>query len=278
MGEWVGSPGKRLAPRREVGKFRRMWFEGANGEIGGPRWWARAISFAAVVGLLMGVIGPFGSYLNPMPLRLLDQVVMTISGTVMAGIMIPLTLRLGRRLGLPRPFTLVVAIVVTAAPIAALSALVSTLIWPWNVAHYHASNWYFEALLMLASLFTLWVILEGAQQAWRATARPPNEAPAARPDLGAEPALCLQTEDNYVRVHRAQGSTLELMPLHEAISRFGQADGLRVHRGWWVAAAAVDGAERDARNWRLRLVNGLRAPVARNRVVDVRARGWLPEP
>jgi hypothetical protein len=165
-----------------------------------------------------------------------------------------------------------VAIVVTAIPIAALSALVSTLIWPWNVAHYHLSNWYFEALLMLTCLFALWVILEAARSAWR---RAPETPAEAAPAVGA--VIALQTEDNYVRVHRAQGSSLDLMPLHEAIARFGKADGLQVHRGWWVAAAAVEGAEQDGRNWRLRLTNGLRAPVARNRVVEVRARGWIAE-
>jgi hypothetical protein len=277
MGERVWRMGGRLAARRGLGKVRRMLFEGVNGQIGGPRWWARALSFAAIIGVLMGVIGPFGSYLNPMPLRVLDQVVMTISGTVLAGTLIPLQLGLGRRLGLPWPFSLAVAIVVTAVPIAALSALVSTLIWPWNVAHYHVSNWYFEALLMLTALFALWVILETALGASRGGAAPIGGDAATPSGIAAGPALCLQTEDNYVRVHRAQGSSLELMPLHEAIARFGQADGLQVHRGWWVAAAAVQGAERDARNWRLRLVNGLRAPVARNRVVEARARGWLGE-
>jgi LytTr DNA-binding domain len=274
MGERVGPMDGRLAARRALGKVRRMQFEGASGEIGGSRWWARALSFAGVVGVLMGVLGPFGSYLNPMPLRVLDQVVMIVSGTVLAGTLIPLQLRLGRRLGLPLLFTLAVAIVVTAVPIAALSALVSKLIWPWNVAHYHISNWYFEALLMLTALFALWVILETALRAWRSAAAPPPGAPS---EIVAGPALCLQTEDNYVRIHHAHGSRLELMPLHEAIARYGQADGLQVHRGWWVAAAAVEGAERDARNWRLRLVNGLRAPVARNRVVEARARGWLRE-
>jgi DNA-binding LytR/AlgR family response regulator len=91
----------------------------------------------------------------------------------------------------------------------------------------------------------------------------------------AEPVMCLQMEDHYVRVHRASGSILELMPLQEAIARFGGAGGLQVHRSWWVAGAAVAGAERDARNWRLRLTNGLIVPLARNRVAEARARGWI---
>ncbi len=84
-------------------------------------------------------------------------------------------------------------------------------------------------------------------------------------------------EDHYVRVHRLSGSRLELMPLHEAIARYGQAGGVQVHRSWWVAASAIDGAERDVRNWRLRLNNGLVVPVARNRIAEVRARGWIGE-
>ncbi len=249
-----------------------MHVDGMDGRIGGREWWARALSFAAVIGMLIAVLGPFGSYLNPIPLRILDQLVMTVAGTVIAGLLIPLQLRAGRRLGLPFSFCLAIAIVITAIPIAALSALVATLIWPWNVAHYHVSNWYFEALLMLASLLALWVILEAARSAWR---KPPPvriDAPSA---TGA--VLCLQTEDNYVRIHRTQGSSLELMPLHEAIRRFVKADGLQVHRGWWVSSSAVATAERDGRKWRLRLINGLSVPVARNRVVDVRARGWITD-
>jgi hypothetical protein len=263
MGDW-------LAVQRRTGQTRPMRFEGMNGEIGGPRWWARALSFAAVIGLLMGVIGPFGSYLNPMPLRVLDQFVMTISGTILAGVLIPLLLRVGARLGLPLAFSLAVAIAITAIPIAALSALVSMLIWPWSVAHYRVSNWYFEALLLLSVFVVLWIMLEAALGAWN------GGSPAAAPAVGA--VVALQTEDNYVRVHRAQGSSLELTPLHEAITKYGQASGAQVHRGWWVAASAVEGAERIGRNWRLRLANGLRAPVARNRVAEVRARGWMPGP
>lgn len=249
-----------------------MGFEGMNGRIGGPRWWARALSFAAVVGVLMGVIGPWGSYLNPMPLRVLDQLVMTLSGTVLAGVLIPLQLGVGARLRLPLAFSLAVAIAVTAIPIAALSALVSTLIWPWNVARYHVSNWYFEALLLLSVFVALWILLEGALSAWSRGAQPSAGQPSA-----AGVVVALQTEDNYVRVHRVQGSSLELTPLHEAITKYGRTDGLQVHRGWWVAASAVESAERIGRNWRLRLANGLWAPVARNRVADVRARGWISE-
>ena len=75
-------------------------------------------------------------------------------------------------------------------------------------------------------------------------------------------------------MHRASGPTLELMPLQGAIERYG-GDGVQVHRSWWVATWAVVAPERDGRNWRLRLTNGLLVPVARNRVIEARANGMI---
>ncbi|WP_174297771.1 hypothetical protein [Sphingomonas bacterium] len=41
-----------------------MMTEGWNGQVGGAAWWARALSFAGVLGIVLGIVGPFGSYLN----------------------------------------------------------------------------------------------------------------------------------------------------------------------------------------------------------------------
>jgi LytTr DNA-binding domain len=254
-----------------------MRIEGWNGEIGDARWWARALGFAAGLGVLLGVAGPFGSYLNAVPLRIFDYVAMMLAGTVLAGFLIPLQLRAGLKLRLPRLFVLAVSIATTALPISALSAMVARSLWPAHVENFGAADWYFQALLVEASAVGLWLLLETARNAWGA-ATPAGPKPIASAAREGGNAICLQMEDNYVRIHRDSGSSLELMPLHEAIKRYGQAEGLQVHRSWWVAAAAVDGAERDRRNWRLRLANGLHVPVARNRIAAVRAKGWIIEP
>jgi DNA-binding LytR/AlgR family response regulator len=82
-------------------------------------------------------------------------------------------------------------------------------------------------------------------------------------------------EDHYVRVHTASGSHLVLATFGQAQAALEGAPGLRVHRSWWVADRAVAAAERDGRNLRLVLANGLTAPVARSSVAEVRAKGWL---
>ena len=95
--------------------------------------------------------------------------------------------------------------------------------------------------------------------------------------LGVRPSevLCLSMEDHYVRVHTAGGSTLVLATLAQATAAMGDIAGMQVHRSWWVAEKAVAGAVAQGRNVRLRLINGVTAPVARTSVAAVRATGWL---
>jgi DNA-binding LytR/AlgR family response regulator len=95
--------------------------------------------------------------------------------------------------------------------------------------------------------------------------------------LGAAPAtvLCLQMEDHYVRVHTSTSSRLVLMTLSQAMAIVEKADGLQVHRSWWIARKAVVRTVAHGRNLRLELVNGAMAPVSRSAVAAVRAAGWI---
>jgi hypothetical protein len=275
MGERVCRSGERRRPLRTnrcSATFSTMRIEGWNGIIGGPRWWARALSFAALVGALLALLGPYGSYFNDLSLRLIDWITILLLGTAILGLAIPPMLRWGTRTGLPRPFAFVVALAVAAVPTAFMSKTVSQFFWAWHVAKYRWTDWYLQTLLLTVVTVALWAAVEIARALWHNNALPLTPGGS---DVPLGDVICLQMEDHYVRVHRDAGSRLELMPLREAIRRYGRHGGLQVHRGWWVAGDAVDGAERDLRNWRLRLRNGLVVPIARNRISDARARGWL---
>ncbi|MCW4461198.1 LytTR family transcriptional regulator DNA-binding domain-containing protein [Sphingomonas sp. BT-65] len=76
------------------------------------------------------------------------------------------------------------------------------------------------------------------------------------------PILCLQMEDHYVRIHTARGSAMVLMRMGDAVAALGER-GLRVHRSWWVAHAAVKAGGRAGRTLRIELHNGLTVPVSK---------------
>ncbi len=93
------------------------------------------------------------------------------------------------------------------------------------------------------------------------------------PALGRD-LLALEMEDHYLRIHTAIGSDLILLRLRDAIAELGEPAGLQVHRSWWVAHGAVQGANRDGQKLSLILRNGLEVPVSKTRREAVKAAGW----
>jgi hypothetical protein len=98
-------------------------------------------------------------------------------------------------------------------------------------------------------------------------------AQALRGDLFA-----LEAEDHYVRVHHSSGSNLILHRFSDALDEVGERAGLQVHRGWWVAHAAVAGTfVRGGKRW-LKLHNGMEIPVSRTHLRRVIAQDWARVP
>ncbi len=86
--------------------------------------------------------------------------------------------------------------------------------------------------------------------------------------------LALESEDHYVRVHHAGGSTLLLYRLGDAMADVRPDAGLQVHRSWWVAADSVAGTfVRGDKRWLL-LTNDLQVPVSRTYSRAVLDRRW----
>jgi len=93
-----------------------------------------------------------------------------------------------------------------------------------------------------------------------------------------DPAVlqAIEAEDHYCRLHLAGGrSLLVLHRFGDALKEVADLDGAQVHRGAWVSAGGIAGAERDGRRWLLLLADGARIPVSASFTKIVRARGWL---
>jgi hypothetical protein len=98
----------------------------------------------------------------------------------------------------------------------------------------------------------------------------------ARARIAAGDLAAIEAEDHYCRVHRRDGrSELIHYRFGDALEEVAGVDGTQVHRGAWVAAAAIEGAAREGRKWRLMLAGGGSVPVSATYAAEVRARGWL---
>jgi hypothetical protein len=222
------------------------------------------IVYAAIGGLL-GLIGPFGTYINeggPLP-RILYWVAASLISSVACD-------RLLRALAphaprIPRWALTGLTVILATLPLSFMIHAMAKLTWP-HLPRIGWLEWYGQALLVSVFYFVVKLLLPAA--------RPVARAPSVQTRLGRE-VLCLQMEDHYVRVHSRDGSRLVLNSLARAVAELKAVDGMQVHRSWWVARHAVDALIEDGRNVRLRLTNGLEAPVARTKIAALRAAGWL---
>jgi hypothetical protein len=241
-----------------------------------PRIWAIDLAVCAGVGALLGVLGPFGSYYNQ---GFLARIGYWTGAFVATGLTAGLVLRWvapwARRLHIPIWAWLPATVAVISAPFAVVTRTAAIAIWPDIARHVSLMEWYAQGLLVTLIASSVFAALRLRRPAADDGAAPSEPAFLDRLPPRSRDLICLQMEDHYVRVHTAEGSVLVLIPLKQAIAELDGVEGVRVHRSWWVARRAVAGVTADSRNVKLKLTNGIEAPVARANVARLRALGWI---
>jgi len=252
------------------------------------------------IGVILALIGPFGSFAQPLAYRLVSWVVFAWIGYVIYSPMGWLVDRLHDGLDLPRPFAWVFGVVLATVPMTAIV---------WSMGYLpravplptleQALASYFYVFLVGGGITALFYLIETRASAEPTpapsdsepaaatvaqTPPPPSPEPAplaSNPLLDALPAelgsdiIALEMEDHYVRVHTALGSELVLMRLRDAMTHMTDIEGRQTHRSWWVARGAVEDVVREGRNVRLVLARGVEAPVSRAQVSELKDVGWI---
>jgi len=233
-------------------------------------------------GALLGVLGPFGSYLGiSLPLRVLHYTAnMAVIGA-MAVAANALAARFLYRGPVPLWGSLVIALVI--APPGALIVMAHLLLFaPQVLPHVTFGELCFQTALInvLVSLF-----VRAVRALLRARQAPPQDPPMPAAPLSAvteeqrsddiireklplplrrAPILALSSEDHYLRVHTDRGNALILMSLSQAVDALGEDAGLRIHRSHWVARDAVVDSTRKDGGVAVTLANGLSLPASRS--------------
>jgi hypothetical protein len=169
---------------------------------------------------------------------------------------------------------IVVALLVGCVPLALFISWLATTLWPFLRDRIAPLEWYGQCVFLSGPVLTF-VIVAPRDERPRGARRHPVQAssqPSVMPASGE--VLCLRMEDHYVRVHTLAGSRLVAGPFERVIAGMTH-EGMRVHRSWWVARAAVTGVVADGRNLRLTLRGDLTAPISRASVARLREAGWL---
>ncbi|GBQ29127.1 response regulator receiver protein [Gluconacetobacter sacchari DSM 12717] len=239
----------------------------------------RVALIVTTAGLCLGLLAPFGSYLNAG----LGSRLFYWCGSVWLGFLLLLGawhvwLRFAANRRQRRWLTLVALLLGVMAVQSVATHLAAFAIWP--DLRSHGPGWGVwclqNGLTEGCGFAALQVMRRRSTHDVPAVDETPAlpERPVRVSQLGQD-VIALQMEDHYVRIHTSAGSQLVHMTLTEAIEALGPANGLKTHRSWWVARHAVERIEGTPRSMRLQLRGGLAAPVARGAVTLLRDAGWI---
>ncbi len=229
-------------------------------------------------GALLGVLGPFGSYLGiSLPVRVIYFTANMAVISVMAVAANAVAARLLFRGAVPLWASLVIAVLI-APPAAGVVMAHLWLVAPQVLPHVTFVELCLQAAMInvLASLFVRVVrALVRVRHERLAASSPPAEGQVGLPPidpvreklplpLRRASILALTAEDHYLRVHTDRGQALILMSLSQAVEALGEDAGLRIHRSHWVARDAVVDSQRKDGGLEVRLANGLALPASRS--------------
>lgn len=235
----------------------------------------RVIGALAVVALLTGFVGPFGTFamLETVP-RLLYWAAIVVA-TYAVGYAVS-TLLFGRlRRSVPsRVLRVFVLALVQGPPIALAVYLI-------NALAFGASAFELPMLVFYCTLISLAVtVLSEIALAYQAQPGP-AAAPGAAAILGRLPLplrgrlRALVVTDHYVEVLTDKGTGLVLMRLSDAMRETGGVAGVQIHRSHWVALDAVENVVRADGRIYVELSGGRRLPVSRGYLAAARAAGLV---
>lgn len=242
-------------------------------------WLGFALS-ALLPGVILSLLGPFGSFTAPIWMRFAYWMpTMAIGATIGAA----LTIWADRASIFDRRPIARVATVTTA-----MTAAMTAVAWSMGALVFGPGKVTFSLTFvfyvwMITMLVTVIVSILRARRVAVAAAPVERTVPSTPPTLARRlpdklrtaTILALQGEDHYVRVHTTAGSDLILIRLSDAMAEMGSTPGARTHRSWWVAKSAVKTVRRTNGRVALVLANDVEAPISRGYAGELREAGWL---
>jgi hypothetical protein len=216
-----------------------------------------------VFSLVLGFLGPFGSYAIPLMKRLLYWFIMFNIGHFIYFLSHKLTAWYFKNKS-PHPILrFLTPTLIATIPLSILVGFATL-----QVGYQFIVSMSFF-IYIIPQVFLLGVIIEILMQAIYTKQviedkKKPNHTFINRlpVNLGSN-LICLAMEDHYIQVYTDLGSHMILMRMKDALVELQDYQGFQVHRSYWVATSAIESVIRKSRKTTLVMKNGLKIPVSR---------------
>lgn len=250
------------------------------------------IFIVALIGLVMGFLGPFGTYALPSGLRIAYWVVFGIIGYMMFRPIAVVAHWMRGVIPMPEWLAELLGCMVAALPFTLLvSYLLIGFEWDWAAINNGFALLYVQCTAVGFGIYLFMTMLfRNAENKRKQSAlldvgtsdseTSPSKLHERLPFGFPKQIDALQAEDHYVHVYAhddsAEHKEMLLMRLSDAIKETNM-DGIQPHRSWWVARDAVAQSKRMGRGHRLILRNGQEVPVSQANVPKLKTLGMIED-
>jgi len=254
---------------------------------GSPGEAARDFTIAALLAAWVAVIGPFGNdQAGPLETRLLYHLSLSAAVVAVYRPGVRLGIAAGARIGAGKLLSAALSILMISWPMSVFVSIVAVQFFPHLREILSPLDWYLQVTVLMLPIALAYQMFTGflarpaascseAEAPPAVPSRPHDSAGAKRLPVDPSEILALHVEDHYLRIFTAEGSRLLYLTMSEALAELNGANGLQVHRSWWVAHRAVARIVRRGRTAQIQLNCGLVAPIARSRIGAVKAARWM---
>lgn len=238
----------------------------------------RGMIVASAAGVVLALMGAFGSIHAPLWVRLVYWVPVMLGGALWGHVASRI---IDRWIDSDaRPWLAIAALsLVIAGPVTVMVWLVTGLVFEGHPYPLVALPMLLGHVLTISAVMSAINVFLSRAQPIQTHAAPTGAAPARFPDrlpmkLRGATIRAVQAEDHYLRIHTDRGSDLILMRLSDALDELEGLEGAQTHRSWWVARDAVRDVARGDGRATLTLDGGIEAPVSRRYAKALRDAGW----
>lgn len=237
---------------------------------------AADLALWAAIGVVMALLGPFGSSERSLGERLIYWLICMVGGGVI-GIAIDTPLR---RLTEQFWLRLMGASVLMTPPVTVLVAYTNHYLGGVRLTLGNMFQPWFQVFVVcFAAMLFRQLVWSRAPDTAAAPQADGDPAKAFRLRLSAKrraaALIAIEAEDHYLRVHTDAGEELITARFGDALAELAAAPGFRTHRSWWVAASAIEEVKWLRGRGEARLKCGLVVPISRSQAAPLKAAGWF---
>lgn len=240
----------------------------------------KTLLISSFLGLILGFLGPFGSYKMPLIQRLIYWIVLFELSyfTYYLAHQLSSFLFKHKKAKVHPVFKFVIPTIIASIPLSLLVGFSTLILYDTNSSLLSLAIAFLPQVFFLGLLIDSLIQLIHRDQIQIDTSKPdqPGKVFIDRlPTELGEDLICSLMEDHYMTVYTEKGNHMLLMRMKDALIELKDYHGIQVHRSSWVAINKVRQVEKIDRKTLLIMTNDIEISVSRKYLPTIKEAGLL---